>query len=267
VIPRPQLRTAMAGVARRVYGRALRTRYDRTGMPWRVHDQTIRIDPGVRHLVLHDPERPLFELVASHVTPGTHVLDVGAFLGIYAILESRLAGPGGRVTALEPTRWSASIARRHIHYNAERGAPITLIEAAAGETPGQSMLHEYDEAYVNALAPAVDVTASPRLRAVEVVTLDDICATQSLAPTFIRIDVQGAEWHVLRGARETIRRAGPRLIVVAEMHPQCWPGFGVDSRFGLETIASLGLQAEPLEPGTDLFARDGHVVLTPAANR
>jgi FkbM family methyltransferase len=267
VIPRTELRTTIAGAARRVYGRALRTRYDRTGMPWRVHDQTIRIDPGVRHLVLHDAERPLFEFVTSHVAPGTDVLDVGAFLGIYALLESRLAGPRGRVTALEPTGWSASIARRHIHYNAERGAPVTLIEAAAGETPGQAMLHEYDEPYVNALAPAVDVTASPRLRAVEVVTLDDICAAQSLAPTFIRIDVQGAEWHVLRGARDTIRRAGPRLIVVAEMHPQCWPGFGVDSRFALETIASLGLHAEPLEAGAGLFTRDGHIVLTPATNR
>jgi hypothetical protein len=39
------------GVARRVYGTALRTRYRDHGMRWRVHDQMSRIDPGVRHLV------------------------------------------------------------------------------------------------------------------------------------------------------------------------------------------------------------------------
>jgi FkbM family methyltransferase len=258
-----QLRTTVHGLARRVYGAALRTRYRDHGMPWRVHDQVLRIDPRVRHLVLHDSERPLFEFVASNVVPGTQVLDVGAFLGIYAVLEARLSGADGRVTAIEPTAWSASVARRHIRYNAGHGAPITLIEAAAGETAGHATLHEYDEPYVNALTEAVDVTGAPRLRSVDVVTLDDVCASQHLAPTFIRMDVQGAEWHVLRGARETIRRAGPRLVIVAEMHPQCWPGFGVDSGFALDTIASLGLRAEPLEPGADLFARDGHVVFTP----
>ncbi len=261
---RRDLRTLTRGVATRAYAVALRTRYGRSGMPWRVHDQIVRIDPRVRHLVLHDPERPLFEFVTSRVAPGTHVLDVGAFLGVYAVLESRLSGSSGRVVALEPTAWSASVARRHIHYNAGRSAPITLIEAAAGEAAGQAVLHEYDEPYVNALARAVDVTATPRLRTVDVLTLDRLCAEQQFEPTFIRMDVQGAEWHVLRGARETIRRAGPRLVIVAEMHPQCWPGFGVDAGFAHETIASLGLHAEPLEPGAELFARDGHVVFTPA---
>jgi FkbM family methyltransferase len=260
-------RAGIYGVARRAYGIALRTRYGRAGMPWQVHDQTVRIDPGVRHLVPHESEPPLYEFVRSHVTPGSQVLDVGAFLGIYAILESRLAGPHGRVIALEPTAFSAATARRHIHYNAGRGASITLIEAAAGEARGQAMLHEYDEPYVNALAGAVDVTGTPRLRAVDVLTLDDVCREQGMKPTFIRMDVQGAEWHALRGARETIRAAGKDLVIVAEMHPQCWPGFGVDAQMAMETIASLGLRAEPLEPGAELFARDGHVVFTSGAGR
>src|SRR4051794_3008495 len=256
----------MHGVARRAYARALQARYGRTGMPWRVHDQTVRIDPRVRHLVPHDSERPLFEFVRSRVGAGAHVLDVGAFVGIYAVLESRLGGAGGRVAAPEPTAWSASVGRRHIHYNAGRGAPITLIEAAASDAPGTAMLHEYDEPYVNALARAVDVTGAPRLRAVDVVTLDHVCASQQLTPTFIRMDVQGAEWHVLRGARETIRKAGPDLVIVAEMHPQCWSGFGVDAQFAGDTIASLRLEATALEPGAELFARDGHVVFTPTRN-
>jgi hypothetical protein len=90
-------RTRMYGVARRAYGMALRTRYARGGMPWQVHDQTVRIDPRVRHLVPHESEPPLYEFVRSRVLPGSQVLDVGAFLGIYAVLESRLAGPRGRV--------------------------------------------------------------------------------------------------------------------------------------------------------------------------
>jgi FkbM family methyltransferase len=211
--------------------------------------------------VPHDSERPLYEFIRSHVPPGARVLDVGAFLGIYAILEARLAGPLGRVITLEPTAWSASIAKRHFQYNAGAAAPITLVEGAAGETGGRAMLHEYDEPYVNALVEAVDTAGRGRLRAVDVVTLDDVCARERFAPTFIRMDVQGAEWHALKGAREIIRAAGPSLTMVVETHPQCWPAFGVDATMAAETIASLGLRAHPLEPGGELFARDGYVVL------
>jgi FkbM family methyltransferase len=260
------LRPAFAA-AQRAYAVALRARYGRAGMPWRVHDEIVRIDPRVRHLVPHASERALFRFVHREVAPGDVVLDVGAFLGVYAVLEARRAGPRGRVVALEPTAWSASIARRHFSYNAGTGAPITLIEAAAGEVRGHATFYEYDEPYVNALAAAVDVEGSPRRREVDVVTLDEVCAELGVVPAFIRMDVQGAEFHALRGARNTIRAAGPRLTIVAEMHPQCWPGFGIDVSHALDTIASLGLRAAPLEPGGELFGRDGHVVFKPADAR
>ena len=252
-------------VARRAYAGFLHARYARTGMPWRVHDDTVRIDPRVRHLVPHASEEALYRFIQREIAPGDVVLDVGSFLGVYAILEARRAGPAGRVIALEPTAWSASIARRHFDYNAAiAGAPITLIEAAAGETPGHATFYEYDEPYVNALAAAVDVAGAAIRRSVHVMTLDDVCGKMRVSPTFVRMDVQGAEFHALRGASGLIRAAGSKLTVVAEMHPQCWPAFGIDESCARSTIASLGLHATPLEPGADLFARDRHVVFRPA---
>lgn len=251
-------------LARRAYAGILRARYGRTGMPWRVHDDMVRIDTRVRHLVPHASEDALYRFIQREIAPGAVVLDVGSFLGIYAILEARRAGPGGRVIALEPTARSASIARRHFEYNAGGGAPITLIEAAVGETRGQAIFFEYDEPYVNALAAAVDVSGAPTERAVDVVSLDDVCRELQIAPTFIRMDVQGAEFLALRGAREVIRAAGSNLSIVAEMHPQCWPGFGMDAADARATIDSLGLVASPLEAGGELFARDGHVVFRTA---
>ena len=252
-------------VARRAYAGFLRTRYARTGLPWRVHDDTVRIDPRVRHLVPHASEEALYRFIQREIAPGDVVLDVGSFLGVYAILEARRAGPAGRVIALEPTAWSASIARRHFDYNATTaGAPITLIEAAAGETPGHATFYEYEEPYVNALAAAVDVAGEAVRRSVPVMTLDDVCRKMRVSPTFVRMDVQGAEFHVLRGASGLIRAGGSRLTVVSEMHPQCWPSFGIDESCARSTIAALGLHATPLEPGADLFARDAHVVFRPA---
>jgi FkbM family methyltransferase len=250
--------------AQRVYAAGLRARYSRTGMPWRVHDEIVRIDPGVRHLVPHVSEEALFAFLKRRVTPGDIVLDVGSFLGIYAILEARFTGPTGRVVAVEPTPWSASIARRHFEFNAGfTAAPVVLLEAAAGARCGKATFYEYDEPYVNALMPAVDVDARARSRRVDIVTIDDLCGQLKIRPTVIRIDVQGAEFDALSGARRTIASAGSRLTIVAEMHPQCWPSFGIDAAQARETIDALGLSAAPLESGADLFTRDGHVVFTP----
>jgi len=233
-------------------------------MPWRVHDEIVRIDPSVRHLVPHASEGALFAFLKRHVRRGDVVLDIGSFLGIYAILEARFAGPTGRVVAVEPTPSSASIARRHVAFNADAAAaPVTTVEAAAGEQRGEATFYEYDQPYVNALAPAVDVDGVARSRRVEVVTVDDLCDELAIQPTIIRIDVQGAEFHVLRGARRTLASASSRLMIVAEMHPQCWPSFGCDEGHARQTMDALGLSAAPLEPGADLFTREGHIVLTP----
>ena len=88
--------------AQRVYAAGLRARYSRSGMPWRVHDEIVRIDPRVRHLIPHTSEDALFAFLKRHVMPGDIVLDIGSFLGVYAILEARLAGPRGRALHLRP---------------------------------------------------------------------------------------------------------------------------------------------------------------------
>jgi FkbM family methyltransferase len=259
------MRNAAFAVAQRAYTVGLRARYGRTGLPWRVHDVTVRIDPRVRHLVPHDSEPALFRFIQQRVTPGDVVLDVGSFLGVYAVLEALRAGPAGRVIAFEPTAWSASVARRHIGFNTEPSAPVTLVEAAVGDSATRTTFFEYDQPYVNSLAAAVDVSGPPTTRSVDVVTIDDVCDRLNVTPTFVRMDVQGAEFHALRGARNTIQRAGERLTIVAEMHPQCWPSFGIQPDDASATIAWLGLTAQPLEAGADLFGRDGHIVLRSAS--
>lgn len=246
------------------YGRVLQAVYAKRGLPWKVHDEVVRIDPGARHLVPHAPEAALFGFLRQTIRPGDIVLDVGAFVGIYAVLAARWSRPGGRVIAFEPTPASAALARRHATFNRLDDAAIEVIEAAVSDAAGHATLHEYDAShmpFVNSLVPAADAVAAPGTREVDVVTIDDVCRERGIAPSVVRMDVQGAEVHALRGARETIR-AATRLSLVVEMHPQCWPAFGVTEEDVRQTLRDLGLTAHPLVPGEPLFARDTHAVLS-----
>lgn len=246
------------------YGRILRVLYSSQGLPWRVHDEIVRIDPQVRHLVPHEPEPALFGFLKQAIQPGDIVLDVGAFVGIYAVLAARWSAPGGRVIAFEPTPSSAALGRTHLTFNGLGPDRVRLVEAAVSDRAARATLHQYDASampYVNSLVSAVDTDAPSVTREVDVVTIDAVCRELNVVPSVIRMDVQGAEIHALRGARETIR-AAPRLSLVVEMHPQCWPAFGITVDDARQTIRDLGLIARPLVEGEDLFARDTHAVLS-----
>jgi FkbM family methyltransferase len=251
------------------YSRILQALYAKRGLQWRVHDEVVRIDPGARHLVPHEPEAALFAFLRQTIRPGDVVLDVGAFVGIYAVLAARWSQPGGRVIAFEPTPSSAALARRHAAFNRVDGVEIDVIEAAASDQPGHATFHEYDAShmpFVNSLAPAVDTAATPMTRDVAVVTIDEVCRERGVVPSVVRMDVQGADVHALRGAAETIRAAA-RLSLVVEMHPQCWPAFGVTEHDVRATLRDLGLTARPLVTGEKLFDRDTHAVLSLGAAR
>jgi FkbM family methyltransferase len=245
------------------YGRVLRALYSRQGLPWKVHDEVVRIDPDVRHLVPHEPEPALFDFLKQTIRPGDVVLDVGAFVGIYAVLAARWSGPHGRVIAFEPTPSSAAIARKHLAFNGVAPERVQLVEAAVSDRATRATLHQYDAhatPYVNSLVRAVDTDARAVTHDVAVVTIDDVCRELKVVPSVIRMDVQGAEIQALRGARATIG-AAPSLSLVVEMHPQCWPAFGVTEQDARETIRDLGLTARPLVEGEELFGRDTHAVL------
>jgi hypothetical protein len=110
------------------------------------------------------------------------------------------------------------------------------------------------------IAPRSPVTASEPVR---IVTIDDTCRDLGCAPDWIRIDVQGFEFEVLEGASGMLRDRRGRVRVVAEMHPDQWPDYGIDAREVPDRLAALGLRARSLVSGEDAFAQGAHAILEP----
>jgi FkbM family methyltransferase len=149
-------------------------------------------------------------LLERYVRPGMTVVDIGANVGLYTCLLSRLVGETGRVYAFEPEPALFACARRNCDVNGRRN--VVLHQAAVGAAGGIATL---TRSAVNSGDNRVrEGNASGD--AVRVVALDDVLG--DTRPNFIKMDVQGYERHVLRGMSGTLRNAR-RLIIYLEFWP------------------------------------------------
>jgi FkbM family methyltransferase len=152
-------------------------------------------------------------LVRSLVKPGMTVFDVGANVGKYTKLFSQLVGPRGRVFAFEPDPESASKVRELA--KRDELTNVTVVEAAVCDESGKLTLNQFPREYCtwNSLGrpqmedPRKPTTLVPIVSTVEVaaVTIDDFCAAQGIEKIdYLKLDVEGAEFRALCGAKQTL---------------------------------------------------------------
>jgi FkbM family methyltransferase len=92
------------------------------------------------------------------------------------------------------------------------GLDVRIVQAAVGASPGLARLHlsaisDSSNSLVKGFKPSLDELA------VDVITIDDYCDTNRIAPTLLKLDVEAFEPEVLSGARRTIERYRPTIVV------------------------------------------------------
>lgn len=167
------------------------------------------------------------DFLAGHVRAGSTVIDVGANIGFFTVRLARWATPGGRVIAIEPDVNNIALLRRAVT-RAGLEAGVDIVPGVAAETPGTLRLR------LNPHHPA-DHRLGDEGVPVQAHTLDGLLAERGWpAVSLIKIDVQGAEIRVLRGARETLTRFHPALYVEIDDGALAQAGFSA-----AELIAEL----------------------------
>ena len=150
------------------------------------------------------------------VRPGDCCFDVGAHIGYYAIMMSRLAGRGGQVVAFEPLPVNFEMLQNNISLNSLLN--VALEQAALSDKNerlrltfalenGLTMTPSASGYNVEGQAGTIDVQAF---------SLDSYVSRLGRSPNLILIDVEAAELAALRGARDTLEKAHPKLLI--EIH-------------------------------------------------
>lgn len=194
-------------------------------------------------------EPPVQEALRRTVGPGVTFWDVGANVGFFSLLAARL---GGTVHAFEPVRENVEVLAGNIRENGLNDR-IHVHPVAVAAEPGRASLLVVEDPSWSHLA---DRGRHPRTREevdVEVVTLDGL---ELSPPDVVKIDVEGSEIDVLRGAARLLREHGPTLIV--ELHET-----NVEV---CEILDGAGYAVENLEgPGPVVDAGAVHILARPRA--
>jgi FkbM family methyltransferase len=223
---------------------------------FRAYGTTLSLTPaGPRHCRFHmwlDPssysdfilgiyEPGCTEVLRKCAKEGSLCVDVGANLGYFSIFMSRLIGERGQVIAFEPMPDTVKMLRENVQANDLRN--VTVVAAAASDESGPvEFFSEPSQSMTKTASMLNDrFQGISQTTIVSSIRLDDYFAGAARLPDFIKIDVEGAEEAVLNGARDTLARASPALVV--EIHK--WGSSG--SQRVLELLSELGYSAHIFE--------------------
>ncbi len=167
-----------------------------------------------------DAEPEVQDALAQLIEPGQTVYDVGANIGFFTILCSRLVGPQGRVYAFEPIPQNLATLRRNVALNGLTN--VVVVEKALSSSTGTAeMFVSPWSAFhsLNVAGASKQDNHGPEAGeiVVQTVTLDEFLQDGDVrAPDLVKIDVEGAELIVLAGMGETLRTRKPLLL--CELH-------------------------------------------------
>lgn len=181
----------------------------------------LRFNPGSSNAgyVLGTSEPGLQRVLSTLLRPGMTVYDVGANVGFVSILSAHLVGPSGKVFSFEPLPSNADMVEHNARLN--NFDQVSVRREAVSEADGEARFKVSAEASTLGMLEnstfAKQDDAVVEFIPVKVRSLDSLAILDNLPrPDAIKIDTEGAEVDVLRGAVETIRAARPLLLI--ELH-------------------------------------------------
>lgn len=139
---------------------------------------------------------------------GDTVIDVGAYVGMWTVRAAKAVGgkEGGKVIAIEPL-----LANRHWLYNNTGGLPVKVLPWIVSDKDGHERLYLSQATTCNSIVAKQEISLMLPCR-----TIDTIVAEENLDKVdFIKIDAEGAELKVLRGAVKTLYENDVKLSIAS----------------------------------------------------
>jgi FkbM family methyltransferase len=174
-----------------------------------------REDIGLAVLMSGGFEPGDIEFAVEHARPDSVAFDVGANVGMFTIPLAHAVGAAGRVVAVEPSPDNAQRLEENVRCN---GLANVQVEAVAVvEQPGPVTLHLGNDPAFHSTSDVDDYRDADSSMVVPGTTLDDLwesCGEPDVS--FVKVDTEGGELSVLRGAPKLLSTGRPVILVEAK---------------------------------------------------
>ncbi len=206
-------------------------------------DWSLKLDPAAYRVFsagqLDDPVQAaeLDEFIAT-CSDGMVLFDVGAHFGVFSLATIHYGGSNARALAVEPSTSACRVLNNQAKLNGIADQ-ITVVRAAAGNSSGWINMLATGVIADGYLVPADGNRPAADLTRVRSVTVDELVRETSLHPTHLKVDVEGQEAAVLRGAHELLSSNATPLVFI-ELHNDIVRERGDDPSESLNLLQSYG---------------------------
>ena len=169
---------------------------------------------GLSSLLYGTFELAELNFVNRYLKPGDKAMDIGANVGIFSVVMGATVGSEGRVFSFEPVATNVLRLEKNLRKNALENVQIFAV--ALGALNGHMNLRMATDPAYPSLHEVQDGFGSGADVSIEVRTLDDVWEELGFPRiALVKIDVEGAEMDVLRGAASFLATCRPTLLVEA----------------------------------------------------
>ena len=211
-------------------------------------------------------EPVLTRYIESLLQPGDVFIDIGANIGYYSLLATKLVGSSGIVIAIEA---SPSIYQRLLDNIERNAAQVTAHNVAVLDHSGRIPIFRGPDDHIGRTSaiPSHSGRDRPVIEAeVEGRPLGLIVPPELIARArLIKIDVEGAEWHVVQGMKDLLASLSPRTELVVEVEADALRDAGASVEAFLDIFAQAGFRPYAManEYSFEPYLKRGSVDLPP----
>ena len=152
--------------------------------------------------------------IVAAAKPGMTVIDIGAHIGYYTLLFAKCVGAAGQVFAFEPMPENFALLQKNIALN--HLPYVRTLNEAVFSRAGDITVAIPPGEHLNSGSGSVYVNGGSRNVLVRATSVDLFSQQSGIRPDILKMDVEGAEFDVLMGARDTIDRFRPTMLI--ELH-------------------------------------------------
>jgi FkbM family methyltransferase len=193
---------------------------------------------GIVNLATRNHEHDIIGWIRANVKDTKLFLDIGANVGCLSI---NLSDHFGRIVAVEPQRTNLFSLKNNIEINGIGN--IEVVEAAVWSEKKKIFLQEHSTCDYSGTSRTSEAAGGLKSTEIDAITVDSLF----LAPSFVKIDIEGAEMECLKGMQETMKYYHPMVLV--EVH-RCY-GVNRDDIIGF--MRQFRYKEELISQTSDVF--------------